>query len=88
MTVLLQLADQEFLVRPETARRVEQAIPADRSVMITPVREVPTLQLGQKQKSSVFDRHQPELTDKEKEQTARFARHLSKAEAKSEVRAV
>ena len=81
--VLLQLADQDFLVSPETARKVEQAIPADRSVTITPVREVPTLQLNQKQKSSVFDRHQPELTDKEKEQAARFARHLAKPKQKA-----
>jgi hypothetical protein len=81
--VLLQLADQDFLVSPETARKVEQAIPADRSVTITSVEEPPTLYLGGNQKSSVFDRHQPKLTEKEKEQAARLARHLARPKQKA-----
>jgi len=36
------------------------------------------MQLGQNMSKSVFDRHQPKLTGKEKEQAARFAKHLSK----------
>jgi hypothetical protein len=72
-----------ILVSEETARKVEQSLPSDRFVTITPVKEEPLLQLGQnKLKSSVFDRHQPKLTDKKKEQALCFARHLSKPKRK------
>jgi hypothetical protein len=76
--VLLQLADQDFVVSPETAAKVEKSLPANRYVTITPFKEQPVMQLGQNRSKSVFDRHQPKLTDKEKEQAARFAKHLSK----------
>jgi len=81
--VLLQFADQDFLMSPETAQRVEQAITADRFVTITPVKEEPVLQPGQNKPRSVFDRHQPKLTDKEKEQAGRFANHLAKRKQKA-----
>ena len=80
--VLLQLADQDFVVSSETAAKVERSLPANRFVTITSFKQEPALQLNDKQKSSVFDRHQPKLTDKEKEQALRFARHLSKAKRK------
>jgi hypothetical protein len=80
--VLLQFADQDFLVSPETAQKVEKALPANRFVTVTAIKE-PALQLGDKQKSSVFDRHQPKLTDKEKEQAGRLAKHLAKRKQKA-----
>jgi hypothetical protein len=79
--VLLQLADQDFVVSSETAAKVEKSLPADRFVTITRVEE-PAMQLGQNKSNSVFDRHQPKLTDKEKEHAARFAKHLAKPKRK------
>jgi hypothetical protein len=82
--VLLQLADKHFIVSPETAAKVERSLPSDRYVTITPFKEEPVMQLGQnKSASSVFDRHQPKLTEKEKEQVARLARHLAKLKQKA-----
>jgi hypothetical protein len=76
--VLLQLADRDFIVSPELAAKVEKSLPANRYVTITPIKEEPALQLGQNESESVFDRHQPKLTDKEKEQAGRLAKHLAK----------
>jgi hypothetical protein len=41
------------------------------------------MQLGHNESKSVFDRHQPKLTDQEKEQAARFAKHLAKCKQKA-----
>jgi hypothetical protein len=82
--VFLQLADESFVVSEETAAKVQQAIPPDRYVTLTSIRDEPDHPLrGGKQKSSVFDRQQPKLSDKEKEQAARFARHLAKLKQKA-----
>ena len=82
--VFLQLADESFVVSEETAAKVQQAIPPDRYVTVTSIREPELPLLGQSsRKSSVFDRHQPKLTDKEKEQAARLARHLAKLKQKA-----
>jgi hypothetical protein len=76
-------SNEDFVVSPETAAKVQQAISPDHYVTVTPIREPELPLLGGKQKSSVFDRHQPKLTDKEKEQAARFARHLAKPNQKA-----
>jgi len=84
MKVLLELADASFVVSSETAAKVEKSIPADRFVTITPFKEEPVMQLGQNKSASlVFDRHQPKLTEKEKEQAAQLARHLAKLKQKA-----
>jgi len=41
------------------------------------------MQLGQNKSKSVFDHYQPKLTEKEKEQAARFAKHLAKRKQKA-----
>jgi len=66
--ILLQFADAQFLVDPDTAARVQQVVPADRYVTSTTIEEPPELPpLGQRKPSSVFERHQPNLTAKEKQ---------------------
>jgi hypothetical protein len=77
--VLLQLADESFLVSQETAQRVQRSLPADRFVTVTSVREAEPPLLSQRKPSTVFERHQPKLTDKEQEYVKRFARHLTKS---------
>jgi hypothetical protein len=82
MKVLLQLADQDFVVSSETAAKVERSLPTNRYVTIT-IEKEPILQLGQNKSKSVFDRHQPKLTEKEKEQAGRLAKHLAKRKQKA-----
>jgi hypothetical protein len=67
MKVLLQFADESYLVSPETAAKVQRSLPANRFVTVTPIEEKPEpgIQPGGNQKSTLFDRHQAKLTDKE-----------------------
>jgi hypothetical protein len=81
--VLITLAnDESYLVSEETARRVEAAIPADRRVTVTPVKDVPDHPLlGQQKTSTVFEREQQKHhppTDHEKALAKRWAAHMAK----------
>jgi hypothetical protein len=55
----------------------------DRFVTITPFKQEPVMQLRQNKPKSVFDRHQPKLTEKEKVQAGRLAKHLAKRRQKA-----
>ena len=77
--ILLEFADRSFLVDPDTAAKVQAAVPPDRFVTTTTIDQTPELPpLGQRKSSSVFERHQANLIEKEKQYAERFARHLSK----------
>jgi hypothetical protein len=83
--VLLQLANESFLVSPETAKRVQETVPSDRYVTVTAVRDTPDHPaLGQGQRpASVFERAQKEhhpLTDRQKDIAQRMAKHLTKSQ--------
>lgn len=70
MKTLLQFADRSFLVSPELAQQVQDAIPSDRYVTVTPIRDEPDHHLlGQRPAKSKFEqaqqRHHP-LTDQQK----------------------
>jgi hypothetical protein len=82
--VLLQLANESYLVSPELAKRVQDAMPSDRYVNILPVKdtsEPPTL--GQHKTSTVFEKAQNRthpMTDRQKDLAQRMAKHLNKAQ--------
>ena len=78
--ILLQFADGDFLVSPETADRVKQVVPANRFVTTTTVEvpdpDLPT-RLGVKGQS-VFERHRTDnLTPKQRQLAERMSKHLT-----------
>jgi hypothetical protein len=92
--ILLQLADKSFIVSPETASRVVKALPPNRYVTTALLKDDSDDDDDDdddteddddngnnkpKRQSGVFSKHQPKLTDKQKEQAARIGKHLSKA---------
>ena len=80
--VLLQLQDENFIVSEDTARQVQKSLPPSRYVTITPITEPTPLLGGSKKPSSIFDKYQPSLTDRQKELAAKITRHLEKARSK------
>jgi hypothetical protein len=89
--VLIQLANESFLLSPETAQKEQAIVPSDRYVTTTTVRDVPDHPLlGQGQRPGVFERarhrHQDEdqLTDREKEVAQRWANHLTKSQQRQQ----
>ena len=90
--VLLELADESFVVSQETASRISAIVPPDRYISISAAKnddedesdedesdEDDDDDNGNKKKSSVFQRYQPKLSDREKEQAKRIAKALSKS---------
>jgi hypothetical protein len=83
MEMLIQLANDSYLVSEETAQRVQETLPADRYT-VTPVRDEPPPhpQLT-KQQPSVFEqaskKHHP-LTDRQKDLAQRMSKHLAKSQ--------
>jgi hypothetical protein len=85
MKVLLQFAEADFLVSPETAK--QEAILADRYVPVTPVQELPApMLLGQE--SKVFEvhrqKHEP-MTDQPKDLAQRITFHLTRSPANQKI---
>jgi hypothetical protein len=84
MKVLLQLANESYLVSPETAQKVEEVLPSDRYITVTPVRDEPTAHpLLTKQRPRIFEqaqrKHHP-MTDRQKDLAQRMSKHLAKAQ--------
>jgi hypothetical protein len=81
-SVLLQLANESYLVSPELARRVQDATPSDRYVTITPVKDTLEHPVLATQQPSIFERarqrQDDQPTDHEKAVARRWADHLAK----------
>jgi hypothetical protein len=86
MKVLLTLANESFLVSPETAQKVQSVLPADKTVTVTQVKDVPDHPLlGQKQKPSLFEQAQQRehpMTERQQELAQRLAKHMTKSQPK------
>jgi hypothetical protein len=85
MKVLLQLANESYLVSSETTKRVQEVVPSDRYITVMPVRDTPDHPvLGQGQRpASVFERARQRqdddpLTDREKTIARRWAKHMTR----------
>jgi hypothetical protein len=81
MKTLISLANQDFLVSPETAARVTAALQPGRYTLTDVPDPLPLPMLGgQQSKPSVFDRarqrQQDQLTDREQKVAQRWAKHM------------
>jgi len=89
--VILELANEVFIVSEDTARRVQAALPPDRTVTIVPIvepeRHPLNLMLEQRQAPpSKFDKFRQAtmpLTGREQQQAQRIAEKMSKSVKKA-----